>query len=115
MKDKLNTYAVLSAFLGNRTERKTPAGTHTRIVRTTIDGYQNCIAVEYYWTQIVTFTAGGSVVLNAGNWRSATTKARMNEYAPDGVSVFQDKGDWFVCDNGKVKPFCNGMKVKGAK
>lgn len=51
-------------------------------------------AIRYHETDIVTIHPNNSVTLNSGGWRTMTTKAKMNEYAPCGIS--QANGVWYI-------------------
>lgn len=81
---------------------------------TTIDNYNGIITVYYHSTPVVTIYPG-SVVLNSGGWRTATTKTRMNQAANQfalGFTVTQVKGDWFVDTlDGRI-PFTDGMQFE---
>lgn len=51
-----------------------------------------------------------------GGWDTMTTRARMSEYLPEGVSVGREKGISYVFDrkNGDSKiPLSDGMLLKG--
>ena len=54
--------------------------------------------------------------LDSGGWETFTTKERMNRYLPEGVSVFQKAGVWYVGDlrfGGIVEvPFSDGMLIR---
>lgn len=52
------------------------------------------IAVLLHRTHILEFTPDGRVVLKAGDWRTPTTKDRMNQYVDN--RVFSMHGDWWV-------------------
>lgn len=56
------------------------------------------IAVRYHFTNVVMLTPT-SLVLNSGGYKTATTKARINEFAPDGVSVYQKDWTWYLSIN----------------
>lgn len=57
---------------------------------------QNSIAIRLHNTDILTFSANGSIKLNTGGWETVTTKSRMNEFLPEGYSVFQKSHVWYV-------------------
>lgn len=38
------------------------------------------------------------IVPSDGGWKTVTTKARLNEYLPQGFYVFQKNWDWFIQD-----------------
>lgn len=77
-------------------------GTMNRIGKTatSIERKQGgLVSVRYHSTEVVRVAADGTVTLNTGGWRTATTKARMNQAANEfglGYMVYQEKGDWFV-------------------
>ena len=57
------------------------------------------VRVTYHSTDVVTVYPSGTVVLDTGGWRTATTKTRMNQAANQlelGFSVHQQDYDWFV-------------------
>lgn len=66
-----------------------PPGRNTRVCKRG-DGY----ALQLHSTDVATFNADGTVTLRDGGWRTATTRARLNEIA--GVSVWQNKGIWYL-------------------
>lgn len=71
-------------------------------------------AIRLHDTNVLTFTPG-QVVLDSGGWETRTTKARMNEHLPSGLSVFQKDFDWFVRDTrGKetITTYKDGMIIK---
>jgi hypothetical protein len=59
----------------------------------------SALCVRYHQTVVWQKTAEGSIILRTGGWRTATTKARMNQafnqFGP-ACSVYQKKGAWFV-------------------
>lgn len=69
-------------------------------VRRSDDGSVHC---TYHQTTVVTLRADGVVVLRTGGWRTATTKARMNQASRAwrlGFGVYQKAGEWFVENDG---------------
>jgi len=72
------------------------------------------LAIKLHGTVVVTLFRDGMVKLNSGGWRTATTKARINQFSP--VSVYQTAGEWFAyVPNGQggfeKQPFEDGMMV----
>lgn len=105
-KPKIQSYADAATYLGKKRDR--PAGYsrgRTRIVRLDAD----TVAVRLHDTDIVTYHADGRIVLKTGGWKTATTKARMNEFSP--ARVHQADFEWFA--NGGE--FVEGMEVSGAR
>lgn len=55
------------------------------------------IAVQLHATDVLTFHSDReSVTYDTGGWLTVTTKARMNEYGPNGWNVWADKGIWYL-------------------
>ena len=52
------------------------------------------VACMLHSTDVITWKPDGSIVYNSGGWRTVTTKARMNEYGPEGIS--QKAGVWYI-------------------
>jgi hypothetical protein len=83
----------------NKTTRKLGNNTYGRI-----DG--DSVAIRLHSTDVVTFTGDNKVTLNSGGWATVTTKARMNEYLPDGYRVSQSNYEWFITlPSGEVVEF----------
>lgn len=55
------------------------------------------IAIRYHNTDVVTLHADNSATLNSDGYQTATTKARINEYAP-GRGISQRNGVWYMSD-----------------
>lgn len=53
------------------------------------------VVIRLHSTGVVRFRPDGTVTLDSGGWRSVTTKARINKFAP-GVQVYQRSGQWFM-------------------
>ena len=71
--------------------------------------YKNGIrAIRLHQTDVVTFHPNGYVTFNTGGWRTATTKVRINEYAPDTFTVRQVKGEWYFMRGDNVIARMNG-------
>ena len=63
--------------------------------------------IRYHWTDVVSFDQN-EIVLDHGNWKTNTTKTRMNQAANQyglEYSVYQEDFSWFVSYRGKVYPF----------
>lgn len=65
-------------------------------------------------TDIITWTADGKIVLNSGGWRTHTTKARINEYLPLDIRIYQKNYKWYIIKNkdytNKIE-FVDGMTI----
>ena len=76
-------------------------------VATLISGDGGTVTVAYHSTKVVEFD-DKKIVLRTGGWKTATTKARMNQASNQfnlGYSVYVDKGQWFVGYKGSAIPF----------
>ena len=54
------------------------------------------IAVKLHQTDVVTYYPNGDIKLNSGGYKTATTKERINTYAP--VRLWQENFAWFMQD-----------------
>lgn len=65
-------------------------------------------AVRLHSTDVVLIRKDGSYKLSTGGWKTMTTKARMNEFAPVSIwskrGVWMLKGDYIFADGCVVKP-----------
>lgn len=94
-------------YLGDRRDEATVAN-NTTLVRRDAD----TIALRLYATDVVTFHRNGSITLNTGGHRTATTKQRMNAVLNlRGFGVFAKNGDWYLVTrrhgDGIAKAFVN--------
>lgn len=77
---------------------------------------ENAIALRLHSTDVVTFYADDTVMLNSGGWLTVTTKDRLNYVL--GIRVYSDRGRWFVSflrdsrfDEDNVYPYFDGMTL----
>ena len=101
------TYSKAQELIGTARNQQAgkPLANNTRLVR---DG--DGLAIRLHDTNVVTFNPDGSVTLDSGGWRTVTTKARMNEYAPCRVS--QDRGQWYVSTDGETRVvYADGITI----
>ena len=74
------------------------------------------IALKYHATNVVTAHRDGSITLDSGGWRTATTKARMTDAIRTGGGafggVYSNKGEWILyrCDGVNV-PYADGITI----
>lgn len=94
------TFAELDATLQGRNKTSRKVNHHTYAER----NQDGSIGIRFHKTQVVVFFPDGRVTLHTGGWRTVTTKARINEFAPDGISVGQVKRVWYV--------FCRALDTK---
>lgn len=72
---------------------------------TWIYDYGTQYVIRFHDTDIVTFFQDGSVIVRNGGYKTATTKARINEYL--GLGIYQKDFVWYYGD----KEFRDGMIV----
>ena len=75
--------------------------------------------VTYHATAVVTLDPYGTITLDSGGWRTATTKTRMNQTARAfnlPFSVSQRAGEWYVhlIECGEELNFTDGMTISAA-
>jgi hypothetical protein len=66
----------------------------------------------YHNTAIVGVYVDGTIRLNSGGWRSATTKLAMNQASNQdnlGFKVYQRKREWYISYKGAELAFSDGM------
>jgi len=87
-------YQDAAALLTGRNHTSRKLANNTYLVRKDGDSF----AVRLHATDIITLCPSGAVVLNSGGWKTPTTKARINDYAPAPVQIHQNKGLWYYRD-----------------
>ena len=100
-------YTKADTLLQGRSKKSRKLENNTYLQRR--DG--GAIAVKLHETDVVTFNADGSTVLNSGGWRTVTTKARINNYL-DRFQVWSDRGEWGLYRQGvKVADYADGVRI----
>lgn len=100
---------------GRNKNRRPLHGRSTELIRLN----DETIAVKYHNTNIVTYHNDGSITLNTDGWRTLTSKAKINEYTPAWISLYQSSGIWYVMvgqwgsENRKTYVFADGMTISG--
>jgi hypothetical protein len=92
----VNSFRQADEALQGRNSARRKLGNNTYLERRG-DG---SIAVKLHDTDVVTYRADGSIVLDSGGWLTVTTKDRMNEHGPQGWRVYSVRGVWFVGQEG---------------
>lgn len=82
---------------------------HNTVV--SVDRTYGTAAIILHNTAIVKYTKDGSVVLDSGQYRTKTTKTRMNEVLPPYLRVAAQRGNWYVYNRGERTPFYDGMVI----
>jgi hypothetical protein len=57
---------------------------------------------------------GDKIILNSGGYRTHTTKARINEFLPSNIRVYQKKYNWYIIkdnDDKNVIEFTDGIEL----
>jgi hypothetical protein len=85
----LATFATSTDFLGSRNERTVPGIRATEVCRVDAD----TIGIRYHRTIVVYQHRDGTFTLNGWAQRSATTKARMNDFSS--ANIRQVGGVWY--------------------
>lgn len=104
------TFQEMAEQLGNadRIEIK-------RKTATWLEWNDGTIVLRYHDTDVITWFPNDKMVLDSGSWRTATTKRRLNEYLPEGLTVTQDRGVWYLYDNHNwsepLATFVDGMLI----
>lgn len=82
-------FDAAAKLIGKRDSKK--VGNNTYLIAGT-----DCIHVRLHNTHVVTLHTDGRIILNSDGWQTVTTRDRMNQYLPDGVSLFQKAHVWYV-------------------
>ena len=102
-KMKSTTFAGLASIIGNKS-------TAVKIGNnTTAERAVGSIVIRYHGHAIVDLSPMGVILMDAG-YQTATTKARLNLFAPAGVSIFQKAHRWFVSTGETTAPW-NGAAI----
>jgi len=97
----LSSFESVRGALNGRAGRK--LGYNTRLILR-----DDCtIAVQYHYTDVVTFRPDGAT-LDSGGWQTSTTRQRIKEYMPVG-SLYQKDYTWYVQAFGETVEFFDGM------
>lgn len=100
---KGRTFEDFEALLKGRTEKK--LGNNTWIHR----GQHNsapCLNIVLHRTTVVkVFKERGKTIIefNTGGWKTNTTRARLNAFAPEGWAIVQRKHEWHWWQHGAEK------------
>lgn len=87
-KIQIKSYADVLEFMQGKQER--PYAHNTRIESN--DGFYT---VTYHGNPIVEIHPD-KIVLSSCGWKNLTTKERLNWFIPEGYSVYQERGGWYI-------------------
>ena len=112
----VNSYARATAELskGRPKGQRRKINNNTYLERRDV----NTVALKLHDTDIVTYHEDGTVVLDTGGWKTLTTRDRMRTGLPEGFSMRQEKGQWFIVKGDPWDPsaqrwlFVDGMMIK---
>lgn len=96
----MKTFKEFDAILVGRNAKSKKFANNTYAIRLE-DG---SIAVKLHQTNIITFFKNGRILLTSGNWKTSTTKDRLNRFSP--FCINQSKGLWHI----SLKPVWNEEK-----
>lgn len=65
--------------------------------------------IRFHLTDII-IQENNTVIFNTSNWKTITTKQRLNDFCPIGFRFTQEKNTWYVFYNGEKYDFFDGMK-----
>lgn len=98
--------------------KRNPIGKHRTTIRPTESG---AIEVTYHATVVARRNADGTVTLNSGGYKTATTKKRINQALDEwgcDFGVGQHKGVWWIIPHGlpfrRIMKFADGMTLSPA-
>lgn len=89
------SYVEAAAYLGRKSDRPIGGSRNTRIIRRSA----SAVAIRLHHTDVVTFNADGSALLDNGGWSTMTTHARM---AACGFQVYGLSGSLYCAPYGAV-------------
>lgn len=82
-------------------------GNNTKLVR--LSGGD--IAVLLHGNRVVRYNTNGDVQISSAEWKTTTTKDRLNRYTDSKTTVRQSDFDWYVMRGGNRVEFRDGMTV----
>lgn len=83
------THKNILAALSGRASRI--VGNNTKAIR----HESGAVSIRFHSTDILTALPDGSVTVNSGGFRTATTKDRLNSWLADGYFIAQERGCWY--------------------
>jgi len=66
--------------------------------------------IKLYNTDILIMD-NNKITLNSGGYRSVTTKARINQFLPCNISVYQKDYNWYIKHDGNIIEFFDGIEL----
>lgn len=88
------SWDALDRLLGDK--NKVKVGNNTFAYRLHLVSNDGGISVEYHGHPIVEFNPHDrTVTLRDCGWQTHTTKERLNQFAPQPIRIWQNRGEWF--------------------
>lgn len=98
------TYETVKAMLHGKPQKRIAGNT-------TIIDRGSSVALQYHWTDVVTWNENGTIILSSGGYGTLTTKERLN-HALNGIArIVQKDYAWYVDFNGHRYHFHSGMVI----
>jgi hypothetical protein len=66
--------------------------------------------IKLYVTDILQFK-GDKIILNTGGYKTVTTKARINQFLPGKIKVYQKNYKWYIDKAGQKLEFFDGIEL----
>ena len=66
--------------------------------------------IKLYATEILKFK-GNRIILSSGGYKTHTTKARINQFLPGDIRVYQKNYEWYIDNQGKILEFFDGIEL----
>lgn len=107
----VTSYGQASGLLTGRCKNSRKIQRNTYVQR---KSYGNDIAVRLHSTDVVTYHKNGDVSLSTGGWTTTTTKDRIQSYTPGNISLWSERGVFFLTAHGQTVPFADGIRIKAS-
>jgi len=66
--------------------------------------------IKLYATDILQYK-NNKIVLNSGGYKTVTTKARINQFLPGNIKLYQKNRQWFIDNAGQKLEFFDGIEL----
>lgn len=98
------TYNEAMRFLDGADSRVWNGLRSTRFHLVGENSTQEGVAMEYHYTDVVTWLKNGDIIIDSGGWETNTTKHRLGAV----TRVWQDDGGWYFEHGGVTYDFARG-------
>ncbi len=83
-------WITAKSMLKGKESRKVGNNTYARVTE------EDAVVVRLHSTDIIVWYADGTIRMSDGGWDTVTTRARFNEYRPNGYYTHRIKGATYV-------------------